>query len=221
MATWKTLQATAVEHLSRGDLGKAAHALVEAIELEPTEPQLYEQLIQVTLLGGSTQTAVSAAEELTRLQPDSPHASHLLVVSLLSQGEVDRAKTVLSEAIARTPASVELLQASAQVATIEQQPARALELLGQAAALAPRDAVVVNDYALSLLGAKRANEARALLEPLSAANPKNASLRLSLSMVCVSLKDLAAARSHAMAAKDSDDPDTRTQAIALVNQLTR
>lgn len=221
MATWKTLQATAVEHLSRGDLGKAAHALVEAIELEPTEPQLYEQLIQVTLLGGSTQTAVSAAEELTRLQPDAPHAHHLLVVSLLSQGEVERAKTVLTAAIARSPNSVELIQASAQVATIEQNPALALDLLGRAATLVPNDAVVVNDYALCLLQAKRPAEAKALLEPLFVANPKNAPLRLSLSMICLALKDLQGARAHALAAKDSDDPDTRAQAIALVNQLTR
>jgi Flp pilus assembly protein TadD len=86
MTTWKTLQASAADHLTRGDLGKAAHALVEAIELEPSEPRLYEQLIRVTLLGGSTQTAVSAAEELARLSP-GPHASHLLAARAWRRGD--------------------------------------------------------------------------------------------------------------------------------------
>jgi Flp pilus assembly protein TadD len=220
MTTWKTLQASAADHLTRGDLGKAAHALVEAIELEPTEPRLYEQLIRVTLLGGSTQTAVSAAEELARLSP-GPHASHLHVVSLLAHGDVATAKQVLDAAFALAPDSVELLQASAQVATIEGRPAEALKLLGDAAAWAPRDAVVVNDYALALLAARRSAEAKALLEPLSAEHPNNLALRLTLSMVALTLRDLPAARAHALAAKSSDDPEIRTQAIALVNQLTR
>lgn len=45
LSGWKLLQAAAAKALGQGDVAHAAHLLVEAIELAPAEPRLYEQLV--------------------------------------------------------------------------------------------------------------------------------------------------------------------------------
>lgn len=88
---WTTLQMEATRLQQQGDVEKAAHLLIEAIELAPKEPKLYEQLIPLTLRMGSTQTAVDAAKELLRVRP-GPASEWLAAVAALAHGDTGDAK---------------------------------------------------------------------------------------------------------------------------------
>lgn len=89
--TWTQLYTEAAQLQRDGKLDLAAHALIEAIDRAPKEPRLYEQLIQVTLMMGSTQTAVDAAKELVRVRPGPP-SEWLGAVAALANGDVEDAK---------------------------------------------------------------------------------------------------------------------------------
>lgn len=89
--TWTQLYTEASSLLQQGQAELAAHALIEAIDLAPKEPRLYEQLIQVTLMMGSTQTAVDAAKQLSRVRP-GPQSEWLQAVAAMAHGDADDAK---------------------------------------------------------------------------------------------------------------------------------
>lgn len=216
---WKLLQATAAKALGQGDVERAAHLLVEAIELAPTEPRLYEQLVRVALLGGATDTAVQAALELRRLDPTSAQFGHLQAMALLAHGDEAGAQAVLEQVLLAAPGHVEACRALAQLARGRQDPALAVELLQGPWRAAPGDSGLAIDYGLSLLDAQRADEARAVLDPLVAAHPEAHAARLALARACAKVGDLPGARSHAQRAKDTDDGEVREQAVHLARQL--
>lgn len=219
-SSWKALQALAAQQLARGALSEAANSLVEAIELEPREPTLYELLIRVALLGGSTGTAVSAATELRRIDALNHTYAYLHGVALLADGKVEQADAVLQEARARAPNSLDVLQALAQVATARNDVPRALELLDQAWRRAPTDVDVTVAYATMLLSAKRPADAREVLLKAAATNPNDGTLQLNLALTSLRVGDKTAARQHAERAAKSTDPQLRADAEQLVVSLT-
>jgi predicted Zn-dependent protease len=89
--TWTQLYSEASRLLQGGQVEPAANALIEAIDLAPKEPKLYEQLIQVTLMMGSTQTAVNAAQALARVRP-GPASEWLWAVADMAHGNTTEAK---------------------------------------------------------------------------------------------------------------------------------
>lgn len=215
--TWKTLQAEAAGQLERGEVGRAAHTLIEAIELAPDEPRLYEQLIRVALLAGGTQTAVNAALELRRLGPHKPEYAYLHAVASMAHGDIDGAEAVLEQARRGAPDAPEVLQALAQVYRLKRRDEAALALLAQAVERLPTAPALVNDYAVLLLERDRPREARAALERLPAGAAGTA---LNLALACAKLGDVDAARRHAGAAQASDDAELRAQAERLLATLS-
>jgi predicted Zn-dependent protease len=219
MTSWKALQTQAARELERGELSLAAHTLVEAIELEPREPQLYELLIRVALLGGSTGTAVSAAQELRKIDALNHTYAYLHGVALLADGQVELADQVLQEARKRTPNSLEVLQALAQVAMARNDVPRALELLDQAWRRAPTDIGAAVAYATLLLRAKQPADAREVLLKAAATHPTDGTLQLNLALTSLRVGDRAAALVHAERAAKSTDLQLRSEAEQLVVTL--
>lgn len=101
----------------QGDLEKAAHLLIEAIDLAPKEPKLYEQLIHLTLLMGSTQTAVDAAKELVRVRPGPP-SEWLAAVAAMAHGDTEGAKRRATQLTRSDDANVRA-QAKAMLAQLK------------------------------------------------------------------------------------------------------
>jgi Flp pilus assembly protein TadD len=217
---WQALEAEAAALLARGEVGRAAHALIAAIDLAPDEPRLYQQLVRVALLAGGTQTAVSAALELRRLDASNPQYAYLHAVASLAHGDVDGAQGILEQALASAPASWEVRQALAQTWRIKKDDARALALLDEAVRLAPTAPGPVNDYAVLLLERDRPADARAALERAAAAHPDDAGVQLNLALACAKLRDVDAAKRHAERAQASSDAGVREQAGRLLAQLS-
>jgi len=221
--SWKLLQAEASRHLEKGEVERAAHLLLEAIELAPDEARLYEQLVHAALLIGGVETAVKAASELTRLAPRNAHFAYLRAVAAMAAGDFAVAQQVLEEALAGTPENgpdaVELLHAAAQVARHMSQPSRALGLLARAVQQAPTSAALVGDYASLLIEGQQYAAAREALAPAARVHPSDAGLQLAMATVCAKLGEWKTAWVHAVRAKDTDDPQVREQAVRLVGQI--
>jgi len=116
--TLKELEADAARFQQSGALEQAAHALIEAIDLAPSEARLYEQLIQVTLLMGSTQTAVDASKELARVRP-GPQAEWLQAVAAMAHGNTADAKARATELATRSTDATVRAQAKALLAQLK------------------------------------------------------------------------------------------------------
>lgn len=218
--TWRQLEADANAHLAKGEVGKAAHLLIDAIDLAPAETGLYKQLIQVALLAGGTETAVKAATELRRLEPHSAEASYLLAVAAMAHGDFALAEETLDAAAKQAPRSWQIKQAQAQVARALKKEGRARQALEDAVALAPSEPSVVNDYAVLLLELDEAARAKDALTKALAAHPHDAGLHLNLALAFAKLNDVAKAKQHAERAKTAGDADVREQAARLLAQLT-
>jgi thioredoxin-like negative regulator of GroEL len=218
-ATWKTLQAQAGKALSAGDVARAAHLLVEAIEQAPKEVRLYEQLVRVALLGGATDTAVQAALELRRLDPNHAPYGHLQAMALLAHGDATAAESVLEQVLVLSPGHADASLALAQLARSQGEPARAVVLLEGPAKAAPGEATLNVELGLALLEVGRAGDARAVLEAVVARLPDAHAARLALARALKQLGEVTLAQQHARRAKDTDDGEVREQAVRLVQEL--
>lgn len=217
--SWKRLQAEAAKQLGKGEVGRAAHLLVEAIELAPQEARLYEQLVHAALGAGGIETAVKAAVELVKLNPHNAHYAYLRAVAAMAQGDTDTAERVLEEALDSSPTSAEIRQALAQIARLKAEPDRALTLLADAVRHAPTASSIVSDYAGLLLELHRYAQAREVLAPAAGANPADAGLQLAMAKACANLGEVKTARVHAVRAKDTDDAEVHAQAVRLVAEI--
>lgn len=218
--SWRGLEADANAALQKGEVGKAAHLLIDAIDLAPNEAGLYKQLVQVALMAGGTETAVKAGTELRRLEPNNPEAGYLLAVAAMAHGDFVLAESTL-EAIAKlAPKSWQIKQAQGQVARALKKDGQARTVLEQAVALAPTETTVVNDYAVLLLEIDEAAKAKDVLSRALGAHPDDAGLHLNLALAYGKLKDVLKAKVHAEHAKTSGDADVREQAARLLAQLS-
>ncbi|MHB8877909.1 MAG: tetratricopeptide repeat protein [Myxococcaceae bacterium] len=215
---WKELHERSRQHLAKGEVGLAAHVLVEAINLAPDEPSLYVDMVKIALIAGSTRDALNAAFELRRIEPFNPQHVYLHAMASMAAGEVPAAKRILEEALEKVPQSWEVRQALAQVSKLLKENARAEELLREAVDLAPTEPGPVNDLALMHLERNEGAKARALLEKVAAAHPEHLGTRLNLALACAQLGDEEAVREHALAAKKSEEPEVREQAERLLSR---
>lgn len=219
--TWQQLEVKANEALATGDIGAAAAQLIDAIELAPKEPGLYRQLVQVTLLGGSTQTALQAAKELQALEPNSAEAHYLVGLAAMAHGELVLAETSLDHAAAKAPRSWQIRQALAQVAKALKKNGRAAQALEEAVKLAPTEPAIVVDYATMLLELKEPQKAKEVLSHAVKVHPTEARLRVVLAEVHVAIGESYEAQLHATEALGSDDELVRQRAREIVASLKK
>lgn len=219
--SWKELQADADAHLRKGEVGRAAHTLIAAIDLAPDQPQLYQQLVKVALLAGGTQTAVEAAARLVSLNVDDPDSHYLHAVASLAHGKADDARQSLEQTLRLAPKSWQARQALAQVCTLLKDGGRARQLLEEAVRIAPTEPGPATELAVVLLAADDARGAKAVLEPAVRANPYDAGLHLNLALAAAKLGDRALQQSAAQAALThaKDDGSIREQAQRLLGLL--
>ena len=216
---WQQLKTRAREQLTHGDVGLAAHTLVEAIALEPDEPSLYVDLIQVCLLAGSTSDALKAAFELRRIDPNNAKYAYLHAMASLAGGDVHAAHHILEEALRKAPDSWEARQSLAQVMRLKKDDDRAQRLLEEAVTLAPTEEGPVNDLAVLLLEKKQPGSAVKPLQRLLKSKPNEAGAQLNLALALVQLGKKSDAKPHAQAASASTDPAIAEQAERLLRQL--
>lgn len=216
--SWKELQADADAHLKKGEVGRAAHTLIAAIDLAPQQPELYVQLVKVALLAGGTQTAVEAATRLVALEPQNADSHYLHAIACLAHGTADDAKRSLEESLRLAPRSWQARQALAQVLVLLKEPAQARQLLEEAVRLAPQEPAPANELAVLLLGADQAQAAKDLLVPIARANPYDAGVHLNLALAAAKIGDTALMKSAAATALKhaQDDASIREQAQRLL-----
>lgn len=217
--TWQQLEHVANQALAVGDIGAAASTLIDAIELAPKEPGLYRQLVQVTLMGGSTETALQAAKELLTLEPNSPEAHYLLGISAMAHGELVLAESSLDHAASKAPKSWQIrqAQAQAQVAKALKKNGRAAQALEEAVKLAPTEPAIVVDYATMLLELKEGQKAKEVLSHAVKMHPADPTLRVVLAEVFVSVGESYEAQLHAKVALEAEDETVRRRAEVIVN----
>lgn len=218
--TWQQLEAEANAHLAKGEIGKAAHLLIDAIDLAPKETGLYRQLVQVALLAGGTETAVKAATELRALEPTNPEAGYLLAVALMAHGDFVAAEGALDAVASQAPRSWQIKQAQAQVARALKKDGRARQALEAAVGLAPQEPSVVNDFAVLMLELDEPARAKDALSKALGAHQDDPGLHLNLALAWAKLGDVLKAKVHAERARSAGDPEIREQATRLLAQLT-
>lgn len=216
---WQALKQKARDQLMNGDIGLAAHTLVEAINGNPDEASLYVDLIQVCLLAGSPKDALKAAFELRRIDGNNAQYAYLHAMASLADGDVHAAKHILEEALRKAPESWEARQSLAQVLRLQKDDARARTLLEEAVAKAPLEEGPVNDLAVLLLEKNEPTLAVPMLEKLLKAKPKALGARLNLGLALLQLGKKADAKPHAQAAAKSPDKAVAEQAVRLLGQL--
>lgn len=216
---WQELKKKAREQLLNGDIGLAAHTLVEAVTLAPDEPTLYIDLIQVCLLAGSPKDAVKAAFELRRIDPNNAEYAYVHAMASLGAGDVHAARHILEDVLRKAPDSWEARQSLAQVLKLQKDDARAQTLLEEAVELAPTEDGPVNDLALLLLEKNLGLRAIRPLERLLSSKPDNLGARLNLALALVQSGRKSEARLHAEAAAKSADKSVAEQAARLLSQL--
>lgn len=197
MERWRELEAQANAFIGRGEIGRAAHLLVDAIELAPKQPSLYRALIQVTLIGGSTETALQAARALCALLPGDVEARFLLGAAANAHGDFQLARQTLDGLVNEAPKSWQIRQAQATAARGLADVPGATAAYEGALQLAPTEAALVIEAAGFWLEQGRHTTARATLEPALVAQPTHAMLHLLAAQAMVGLGDRAAARRHA------------------------
>lgn len=216
---WQALKTKAREQLLNGDVGLAAHTLVEAVHQAPDEPSLYVDLIQVCLLAGSPKDALKAAFELRRIDGNDAHYAYLHAMASLAAGDVHAARHILEESLRKAPGSWEVRQSLAQVLRLQKDQARAQQLLEEAVALAPAEAGPVNDLAVLLLEKNQGGKAVSSLQRLVASKPDELGARLNLALALAQEGKKEDARPHAQAAAKSADKAIAEQAARLLKGL--
>lgn len=219
--TWRELEQAATLALSKGEIGAAATHLIDALELAPKEAGLYRQLVQVTLMGGSTETALQAAKELNAVEPANAENQYLLGVAAMAHGELTVAEAALDHAARSAPKSWQIRQAQAQVAKALKKNGRAAQALEEAVKLAPTEPAIVVDYASMLLELKEPQKAKEVLSHAVKVHPTDGAIRLALAEVHVQLSETYEATLHATFAASAADDSIRDRAKNLLGSLPK
>jgi predicted Zn-dependent protease len=127
--------------------GEAVSILGECVRRYPQEPSPRTLLVRANLAKGDLTAARAAAEDLKKLQPQSPEGFYLTGLVAGQQQQPDAAQQNLERALALQPGAVDVLGAYARALRARGQAALALERVQQAVDAEPR-----NVQALELLG---------------------------------------------------------------------
>lgn len=130
-----------------------------AAQLESVTGQAHDALLHNRL-----DQAIAAADQVLAVDPTRERAQAVKANAFIERFWVTKANADLAQArqllaLAATPAEAQTFAALANLALVDEDPAKAVALLGRAAEIAPADAYVQHQYAFALNQAKRPHEA--------------------------------------------------------------
>jgi Flp pilus assembly protein TadD len=209
-------------YLETGDLGLALQELRDALTLASDDAFLWEEIFNLSLLGGLTQNALAAAQRLRQLAPENPHFIGMHAMAALLAGKLAEALPLFEEALQKDPESVEARRQLARALEVAGHPrARVRTLLEEAVARAPSETGAANDLAvhyLDTLPEEGPALAARVLAPVLEAHPADPTTHFNLALA-LRLSDPAKARDHARQVLQGQDKDLRAQAQQLLTML--
>lgn len=208
-------------YLETGDLGLALQELRDALTLAPDDAVLWEEIFNLSLLGGLTQNALAAALRLRKLAPENPHFIGLHAMAALLAGKLTEAVPLFEEVLQRDPESVEARRQLARALGIAGQHGRVRTLLEEAVAKAPTDTGAPNDLAVHYL--ERVPQegpelAARVLAPVLEAHPDHPITHFNLALA-LRLSEPAKARHHAEQALKGNDRALSAKAQQLLGMI--
>ncbi|RYZ41222.1 MAG: tetratricopeptide repeat protein [Myxococcaceae bacterium] len=208
-------------YLETGDLGLALQELRDALTLAPDDVFLWEEVFNLSLLGGLTQNALAAAVRLRELAPENPNFLGLHAMASLLAGRLAEAVTLFEEVIRLDPGAVEARRQLARAVEVAGQHGRVRTLLEEAVALAPTETGAPNDLAVHYLEhVPQEGPALAVrvLSPVLEAHPMDPPTHFNLALA-LRLSDPARARYHIQKVLKGDDKELRAQAQQLLTMI--
>lgn len=157
--------ALAEAEAAQGNLAAAVAALQQWLSTRPKDPAVLWALAGYLLQNRQLAEAAAAYERLVALAPDNADALNNLAWLYQQTGD-PRALDTAEKAAQLAPERPEILDTLGWILTQNRQPARAAELLAQAAAKAPQAGVIRYHLAVALAKAGRPDKARQELQTL-------------------------------------------------------
>ena len=148
-----------------GDRPGAIDSLIRAIELDRSQPQLFDALAMlVTTAGLSRDQQVEVWLNLTERVPDNALALNCLATSLTASGRATDAISVYQKALALEPNLVLAVSGLADALLECRRVDEAQEAIARAVQLAPNDPYVLHHQAVVLTAVRKYDEARAIFD---------------------------------------------------------
>ncbi|WP_375742845.1 tetratricopeptide repeat protein [Corallococcus interemptor] len=216
-AQWERSRA----YLETGDLGLALQELRDALTLAPDDAVLWEEIFNLSLLGGLTQNALAAALRLRQLAPENPNFIGLHAMAALLAGKLTEALPLFEEVLQRDPESVEARRQLARALDIAGQRGRVRTLLEEAVARAPTDPGAPNDLAVHYLEhvpQEGPALAASILAPVLEAHPRDPTTHFNLALA-LRLSEPAKARHHAQQVLQGGDKELSAKAQQLLSMI--
>lgn len=135
----------------RGDLPEAFGLVTRAVELAPESAVCQHTLGEMHLGQGKLDEAAQAYEQARLLNPNLAAAHSGLGQVALLRGDIDTAESHFRVALRADENDVQAVAGLGNIALARGDSARALQLLTQAAELAPGDALIQTSYARAML----------------------------------------------------------------------
>lgn len=197
IAKWRQLRDTAQlwallrkgnDALDAGDSTTATQMAAQALALQPQSPEALSLQAGALQASGQSKQAEQAWQALLQSHPDHMPAVRALVRMYLEQNRTRDAEQLLAQLPPATAAEAtglraDLLQAQAEVALAQNQPAQAMELLETALPLAPDDAWLRHRLARTYLQQKQPALANAVMADGIAIAPTDPGMRQARALI--------------------------------------
>ncbi|HEY7357135.1 MAG TPA: tetratricopeptide repeat protein, partial [Ktedonobacterales bacterium] len=170
--TADTYQALAELRLRANRLEEAEQFIRQALELDDVRAERWGELGSIQMNRGDARAALESFQQAARRNPDLPGIQFHIGRAYRSLGESENARLAYEEAIRRNPGDTEAYNNLAAVLE-EHNPARAIELVERAVALAPNVALYHANLAALLLKSGSVKRAKAELETAERLDPAN------------------------------------------------
>ncbi len=167
-----------------GDTAKAMPALWHAVRLKRELPEAWRTIGELLFKDGDAAGAEKAFAEQARALITEPRL--LPAADAMLEGRLEEAQAILRAYLATRPGDVAGLRMLADAYLQQGLFAEAEVLLAESVRRAPSDNGLKLSYAVSLFRQQKAVEAMELVEPLLAANPRDAANR-NLMAACLGL----------------------------------
>jgi tetratricopeptide (TPR) repeat protein len=174
--TADTYQALAELRLRANRLEEAEQLIRQALELDDTRAERWGQLGSIQMNRSEPAAALESFKQAAQRSPDLPGIQFHIGRAYRALGDRENARLAYEEAIRRNPNDTEAYNNLAALLE-EQEPARAIELVERAVALAPNVALYHANLAALLLKTKAVKRGKAELELAERLDPSNPIVR--------------------------------------------